>query len=185
MNASRDVEESVRDLIILLPMADMAVGSCWMNSVIVNEYNREMKFEISASSGSRKTSGQLEPKYIPLHPHLNFSSCSPLKLTWIGNLPTCKRSFTRERALVDIAAVLLTLLLLVYVNVASLVYVSIPVRWWLSIVSGGRGMGWAFKVFYPEWMAGYRSHLPVCNDKQSWQSKRRDGHGESMGVAKI
>jgi len=68
MNASRGVEESVRDLIILLPMADMAVGSCWINSVIVNGDYREWMFGIKGSSGSRKTSGQLEPEYIPLHP---------------------------------------------------------------------------------------------------------------------
>jgi hypothetical protein len=35
MNASRGVEESVSDLMMLRPMAEIALGSCWMNSVIV------------------------------------------------------------------------------------------------------------------------------------------------------
>jgi len=35
MNASKGVEESVRDLIMLLPMAEMAVGSCEMKSVMI------------------------------------------------------------------------------------------------------------------------------------------------------
>lgn len=35
MNASRGVEESVNDLMILRPMAEIAFGSCSMNSVMV------------------------------------------------------------------------------------------------------------------------------------------------------
>ena len=35
INASKGVEESVRDLIMLLPMAEMAVGSCDMNSDMI------------------------------------------------------------------------------------------------------------------------------------------------------
>ena len=35
MNASKGVEESVRDLIMLLPMAEMAVGSCEIKSAMI------------------------------------------------------------------------------------------------------------------------------------------------------
>ena len=38
MNASRGVEESVRDLMIFRPMAEIAFGSCSTNSVIVGLY---------------------------------------------------------------------------------------------------------------------------------------------------
>jgi hypothetical protein len=98
MNASRGVEESVRDLIILLPMADIAVGSCWKNSAMMtrkkrrgNRYRYEWIKKDKISSARIYTPWQtfqldlqksvISPPVSGLSPGNGHSSTSPLILS--------------------------------------------------------------------------------------------------------